>query len=95
MSEVIKPATIQEVSKSQFIRIMDIVLIGPLMLKIALGKKPGALTKGLMLVFGVSTIYYNWRNYNRNKEYLLSTGQQLLSDSKSAQEVAIDLLKVQ
>lgn len=66
---MITTKTVQEVSKSQRIRLVDVLFLGPLMVKI--GLKKGILSnteKSLMVIFGLSTIYYNYKNYQANKD---------------------------
>ena len=49
--------------KSQGMRLFDIVVLGPLM--IWGGAKAGGLRGTALAVFGVTTMYYNARNYAR------------------------------
>ena len=53
--------------KSQPIRILDVVLIGPLMATggVALWRGERRLLGGLLVFFGVTTMAYNARNYVR------------------------------
>ena len=52
--------------KAQSIRLLDVVFIGPLLLYVArAAKAPGTLVRVLLVVVGVATIVYNWRNYLR------------------------------
>tara|TARA_R100001086_G_scaffold148168_1_gene78461 strand:- start:367 stop:579 length:213 start_codon:yes stop_codon:yes gene_type:complete len=56
--------TVEEVSKSQFIRLLDVFFIGPYMIYIS--KKAKGLNKlesFTLLALGVATIYYNGKNY--------------------------------
>jgi len=50
--------------ESQTIRVLDVVLIGPVMLYAAsLLPKENATTRDLLALFGFATIAYNYRNY--------------------------------
>lgn len=50
--------------KSQFIRILDILVYGPLLIYIGLTKiKNNDFIKMILLFFGASTITYNLKNY--------------------------------
>lgn len=61
--------TVQEVSKSQRIRLVDIFFLGPLMVRVGFKKgNISNLEKSLMVFFGISTIYYNFKNYQANKD---------------------------
>jgi len=52
-----------ELAKSQTVRVLDVVLIGPLM--IWGGVKHGGVMGSALVVFGASTVWYNARNYQR------------------------------
>lgn len=55
-------------NKTQLIRIVDVVLIGPVMIYAATRKSSlSENTKLLLLGFGVATILYNGNNYLKNK----------------------------
>ena len=57
---------LNQVVKTQRIRLVDVFLLGPLMIyaSTVIPKRHPA-TKAGMALFGVSTIVYNWRNYLR------------------------------
>lgn len=58
------PAQVNAVVKTQGIRVLDVVLIGPLMLWGGLQLRKRHPVAGTALaVFGVSTVVYNARNY--------------------------------
>lgn len=62
-----RPATERQVSKAQWIRALDVVLIGPLMIGGGLAWRKQQPTLGLVLAaFGAATIYYNGKNYVAN-----------------------------
>jgi hypothetical protein len=63
------PASPGEVSKTQAVRVMDVLIIGPLMMLggAALRQTQPVLGSGLML-FGVTTTVYNARNFTRANE---------------------------
>jgi hypothetical protein len=52
-----------DVAKSQAVRVLDVVLIGPLM--VWGGFKLGGVAGSALAAFGASTIWYNARNYQR------------------------------
>ena len=54
---------LNDVAKTQSVRLLDVVLIGPLM--IWGGSKAGGAGGALLAVFGVTTILYNANNYLR------------------------------
>jgi len=63
-------AELNEVVKTQQIRVLDVAVIGPLMVwggMAVAGKNPRQcrLAGGLLALFGISTIWYNYRNYRR------------------------------
>lgn len=62
-------STSKEISKSQNIRLLDVLFIGPFMIYIS--KKAKGLNKiesFTLLALGVATIYYNGKNYIKNKK---------------------------
>ena len=57
---------LNEIVKSQAVRLADVLVIGPLMMYGAyLIPKTHPLPRGALFIFGASTIYYNWQNYQR------------------------------
>lgn len=63
------PTPKQAQGKSQAIRVLDVLLIGPLMIYSALAlmeaRKQRDWTSGLLAVFGIATVLYNARNWWR------------------------------
>ncbi len=49
--------------KTQYIRLADVFLIGPLMIYFSQAKDYSDISKGAMLAFGIGTILYNGYNY--------------------------------
>lgn len=58
----------QEISKSQTIRLLDIFWIGPLMVYVGNKKRFSPFINSSLVVFGIATILYNGRNYILNRE---------------------------
>jgi|APSaa5957512576_1039674.scaffolds.fasta_scaffold280472_1 hypothetical protein len=59
-------AALNEVVKTQRIRMIDVWVLGPLMLYAAhLLPKRHELTRVALAGTGIATIVYNWRNYKR------------------------------
>lgn len=57
-----------EIKKSQAVRLWDIFGLGPAMIYIGGQKKMKGWEKVLLIGAGLGTIYYNGRNYLKNKE---------------------------
>jgi hypothetical protein len=49
--------------KTQAIRLLDVFLVGPVMVGVAVSKKPKPILKKSLIVLGFLTIIYNLRNY--------------------------------
>jgi len=62
------PSTPIEVQKSQEVRLLDVLVLGPLMIGVALMSRPSPLVRVLLGAVGVGTILYNLRNYQLTKE---------------------------
>jgi len=61
--------TIEELSKSQNIRLVDVFFIGPFL--IYMGNKAqriSPLQRNLIYAIGIATIVYNGKNYLKNKK---------------------------
>lgn len=64
-----KPETVQEYQKSQNIRMLDVLFIGPLMIYGAYkAKDMHPALRITLAIFGICTIYYNLKNYTINRE---------------------------
>jgi len=61
------PSTPIEVQKSQEVRLLDVLVLGPLMIGVALMSRPPAVLRVLLGAVGVGTILYNLRNYQLTK----------------------------
>lgn len=61
---------VEQFSKSQLVRFMDITIIGPLLLFWAWKGKLSKVERGLMGLIGAGTVIYNGRNYLRNKQII-------------------------
>ena len=61
------PAELNQVAKTQWVRVADVFLIGPLMMAggVALGRRGSPLWGTLLALFGASTVLYNGRNWLR------------------------------
>ena len=62
-----RPALPLETQKSQNVRLVDIFFIGPVLIYMASQKKLSKPERGLMGILGGATIFYNLRNYLKNK----------------------------
>lgn len=67
---------VNDVQKTQDIRLMDVFAIGPLMIWAGLSKKKlPPLVKNLMVVIGIGTIIYNFNNFVVESKEKKSQGQ--------------------
>jgi hypothetical protein len=65
----IREETIQEFQKSQAIRIIDVFVIAPICVYAGFkGKTLPKLIQLSLIIIGVSTFYYNGKNYLKNKK---------------------------
>lgn len=67
-----KPSEVSRVQKTQVIRVLDVMLVGPLM--VMGGRDMGRrspIMGGLLEFFGISTIAYNARNWYRVEQSML------------------------
>ncbi len=62
-----RPAPVEEVQKSQVVRLLDVFLIGPAILYMASQKKLSKTERGVLTVIGGGTVLYNLYNYMKNK----------------------------
>lgn len=65
---VAAPSTPIEVQKSQEVRLLDVLVLGPFIIGMALTSRPPALLRVLLGAVGVGTILYNLRNYQLTRE---------------------------
>lgn len=65
---VAAPSTPIEVQKSQEVRLLDILVLGPFMIAMALTSRPPPILRVLLGAVGVGTILYNLRNYQLTRE---------------------------
>lgn len=80
-----------EVSKSQNVRLADILFIGPMMIYVAYKYKMKPIDKAIMIFLGLATIYYNYNNYmaTRNGGQLVGgKGDQKLITDFSPDQIA-------
>jgi hypothetical protein len=64
----IRTETVEEFQKSQAIRIIDIFVIAPICVYAGLkGKTLPKFIQLSLIIIGVSTFYYNGKNYLKNK----------------------------
>ena len=64
-------ATIEEVSKSQNVRLLNVFFIGPFIMYV--GKKAKGITpleRNILYLIGLGSIIYNGKNYLENKDAL-------------------------
>lgn len=64
----VAPSTTQEIQKSQGVRLLDILYVGPLILATASLVKPPPMMRRALIVVGVLTILYNLDNFLANKD---------------------------
>ena len=67
----IRTETVKEFQKSQAIRVIDVFVIAPICVYAGLkGKTLPKLIQFSLIIIGVSTFYYNGKNYLKNKNNL-------------------------
>jgi len=64
-------AMISEFEKSQFVRILDFTLIGPLLIHISTKKNLTKFDRSAIFIIGLGTIFYNLNNFVLNKKFPL------------------------
>lgn len=62
------PSTPMEVQKSQEMRLLDVLVLGPFMIGMALMTKPAPVFRALLAAAGAGTILYNLQNYLRTRD---------------------------
>ena len=60
--------TVDELSKSQMIRLVDVFLIAPICVYAGTQKSLPEWLRGSLILIGVATAYYNGKNYLANKQ---------------------------
>lgn len=65
---VTAPSTPLEVQKSQKMRLVDVLVLGPFMIGMAMISRPAPVLRVLLGAAGVATILYNLRNYQLTRE---------------------------
>jgi hypothetical protein len=66
MNEIVVHKDIKEYQKSQFLRVVDVLALGPFMIYAGM-KLPTKPLQTIMIIAGVLTITYNLNNYLKNK----------------------------
>lgn len=67
----IRTETVEEFQKSQAIRVIDVFVIAPICVYAGLkGKNLPKIIQYSLIIIGVSTFYYNGKNYLKNKKNL-------------------------
>mgnify|MGYP003114994025 CR=1 FL=1 len=62
---------INDFQKSQFVRILDFTLIGPLLIHIGTKNQLTKFDKSFLVLIGIATIFYNLNNFALNKKFPL------------------------
>jgi hypothetical protein len=60
-------STVEEIQKSQAIRLVDVFLIAPYLFLLATKDKVSPLDKKILFGLGLATLLYNGANYLKNK----------------------------
>ena len=60
-------STVEEVQKSQYVRLADVFLIAPFMFYVAKKKTLTRLDRNIMFGLAFDTLYYNAKNYIENR----------------------------
>lgn len=66
-SVVTNEGIIKEIKKSQFVRMLDVMILGPAMIYAGTDKVIPKPLKLLLLLTGIGTVIYNGRNYLENE----------------------------
>ena len=62
--------TVTEVSKSQYVRIIDVLFIGPVMIYAGTNKSLPGWVRVSLIGFGAATVIYNAKNFLENRKNL-------------------------
>ena len=85
-------APLPEAGKSQWIRLADVMIIGPGMIYTAMRAKPPAWLRAGMIIAGVGTVLYNLNNYFQIQRRAVQTEKEKVMRSQVAEPTAEDLL---
>ena len=58
----------EEIKKSQFVRLLDVFVIGPGCIYLGVSKNLNSLETAFLILVGTGTIIYNGKNYLENKK---------------------------
>ena len=79
----------EPVGKTQAIRMVDVLLIGPVMMRAAWELRASSPTIAVLLgVSGAATVIYNWRNYLAQEQRIAAQVRQMPSELNSARVIA-------
>lgn len=70
----VAPSTPIEVQKSQEMRLVDVLLLGPFMIGMAMVSRPSPLLRVLLGAAGAGTILYNLYHYQKTREQASAPG---------------------
>ena len=67
--------TVTEVSKSQYVRIIDVIILAPIMIYAGTFKELPTWLRASLIGMGVATAFYNGKNFLENKHNLQNKKQ--------------------
>lgn len=65
----LKPIGGGDVQKSQSVRLLDVLVLGPAMVYTAMDVKPPKLLRAFMMAVGIGTVLYNLGNYLEQEKH--------------------------